>query len=273
VRHFLQDVASIALPFIRQATMLDDEDLVELIRGGNTLTQISVARRDNVAPAVSHELVTTGKKTVVKTVLANESAEVPEGSLLAVVKSFGELPSVQRLLIDRAELPAAITEKLSSLVLGPLAERLVQQHHMPCQFVDGLSTKRESSERDANLSVPSDDVEMDLARISILKTLCEGHFDCFVMLMALRAGVSTGNARTLINDAGPDGFPALYKQTGLPDSLFAAFRIALDVLLDHRRRGENGWGAAETQRIVERLGQAYDNLEGESLDLILEQLS
>ena len=115
-RRLAQDVDSVAVPIIRCSTALSDADLIALIGDCDTLAQVSVAGRDTVSPAVAHELVHTGKKTIVKTVLANDGAEISEASLFDIVDAFGDLPSVQSLMVDRPALPPTVTLCLTSLV-------------------------------------------------------------------------------------------------------------------------------------------------------------
>ena len=283
-RTLARDVESVAVPIIRCSRALTDADLIALIRGRNTLTQVSVARRDTVSPAVTHELVDTSKKTVVKTVLANDAAEISEASLFEIVDAFGDVPSVQSLLVDRPALPATVTLRLTSLVSDALAERLIERHHLPPRFIDHLVAHGQesalcsligagTSAREVAFVAQSMDRVGTLTPTFVLRMLCVGNFDFFVALMASLAGISSGNARALIHDSGRDGFRALFQQSGLPDEVFAAFRIALEVALDFRRTGQHEWSAAATQRIIRELAKAYDDVSPEGLDSVLQQLA
>lgn len=283
-RRLARDVESVAVPIIRCCEALSDTDLIALIRDRNTLKQVSVARRDTVSPVVAGELVGTGKKTVVKTVLANDGAEIPETSLVEIVDAFGDLPSVQSLLVDRPALPAAVTLRLTSLVSDALAERLVTRHRLPPRFAGRLVAHgRESalcnmigagtSVHDAEAVARSMDRAGTLTPTFVLRLLCVGNFELFVALMASLAGISLGNARTLIHDHGRDGFRSLYEQSGLPEEIFAAFRTALEVALEVRRSGKSGWDASATQRIIDALAQANEDVSPDGLDSVLQQLA
>lgn len=272
-RILARDVESISVPFLRRVETLTDADLIDIIRDGNTLKQLSIARRDIVSTGVSHELVSTVKKTVVKTVLANAGADISEQSFLDIVAEFGNLSTVQLLLIERDELPPAIPQQLVSLVSGALAERLMEHHHIPEQFVAGLSAKSGRSVLAPDIADRSGETESIVEPMSILRALCEGNFDFFVLLMASKAEVSERSARDLINDAGKKGFASLYARTGLPPSLFPAFATALEIALDVRSDGWTESDNATTQRLNGSFRQAYDNVGGKSLELILELLS
>ena len=273
-----------AVPIIRCSTALSDADLIALIGDRNTLAQVSVARRDTVSPAVAHELVDTGKKTVVKTVLANDGAEISEASLFEIVDAFGDLPSVQSLMVERPELPPTVMLCLTALVSDPLAERLVARHHLPPQFIGHLVAHGQESALCGLIGAgsPARQVEFvarsmgragTLTPTFVLRMLCVGNFDFFVALMASLAGISAGNARTLMNDSGGDGFRALFRQSGLPDEIYAGFRVALEVALDFRPTGQLEWSAAATQTIIRDLAKAYDDVTPDGLDSVLQQLA
>ena len=109
--------------------------------------------------------------------------------------------------------------------------------------------------------------------IHVLRALCVGNLNLFVALMASLARISRSNARALIGNPGRDGFRALYRRSGLPEELFAGFRIALDVALEAERTGQGQWHAAMTERIVRELARAYDDVSPEDLDSALQQLT
>ena len=283
-RILAQDVDSVAVPIIRCSKVLSDADLIALVRQGNTLKQVGVARRETVATAVTHELVETSKKTVVKTTLANDGADISERSLHRIVDTFGELESVQSLLVERPVLPATVTQRLVTVVSAAYVERLVERHDLPPEFagrplaagqepVLGGGTGAEPPARGIDAIARPVEGAGPLTPTYALRALCVGNLNLFVALMASLAGISRSNTRALIGDPGQDGFRALYHRSGLPDELFAGFRIALDIALEAGRTGQGRWHAAMTERIVRELAGAYDDVSPEGLESALEQLS
>ena len=219
-----------------------------------------------------------------KTVLANDGAEISEASLFEIVDTFGDVPSVQSLMVERPALPPTVTLSLTSLVSDRLAERLVERHHLPSQFIGRMIEHGQESALGGLIGAgsPARQVEfvarsMDragtLTPTFVLRTLCVGNFNFFVALMASLAGIPAANARTLMKDSGHDGFRALFRQSGLPDELYAGFRVALEVALDFRPAGHHEWSVAVTQTIVCDLAKAYDNVSPDGLDSVLQQLT
>ena len=272
-RILARDVESIAVPILRRAKTLSDTDLVDSIRAGGTLKQVSIARRDIVSPIVSNELVTTVKRAVVKTVLANGGANIPEQSLRKVVDDFGNLSSIQSLLIDRPELPPTILPQLAPLLSGAMAKRLQERHHAPKQLFDGPRAESERPGMTPRLADQALKSGGTAEPKTMLRILSEGNFDLFILLMASLAGASVNRSRILINDAGKKGFGALYAQAGLPRREFPDFEVSLKIVLDARKEGWTDWDDATTQHLIGRYRRAYDNVGGQSLERILELLN
>lgn len=111
-RTLAQDVESVAVPFIRNSSVLTDEDLVALVRVGGEIKQIAVAERITVSELVSGALVDTENRNVVSALLANANAAIAEQTLHDVIALVGDDAYVQKLLARRAVLPPGIKERL-----------------------------------------------------------------------------------------------------------------------------------------------------------------
>lgn len=111
-RRLAQDVDSIAIPFIRRSEALTDPDLLHVVRQNNTLRQLSVARRAQVSPPISHALIDTGKMPVVKGLVANAGAEIHEADFDLVLKIYGNVTSITGLLARRMDLPGGVARQL-----------------------------------------------------------------------------------------------------------------------------------------------------------------
>ncbi|MCZ6894288.1 MAG: DUF2336 domain-containing protein [Gammaproteobacteria bacterium] len=106
------DVESVAVPFIRNSSVLTDEDLVALVRVGGEIKQIAVAERITVSEVVSGALVDTENRNVVSALLANANAAIAEQTLHDAIALVGDDAYVQELFARRAVLPPGIKERL-----------------------------------------------------------------------------------------------------------------------------------------------------------------
>ena len=187
-------------------------------------------------------------------------------------------------MVERPALPPTVTLCLTSLVSDALAERLEARHRLSPHNVGGLAAHGQqpalggligagSSARQVEFLARSMGRGGTLTPTFVLRMLCVGHFDFFVALMASLAGISAGNARTLMSDAGGNGFRALFRKSGLPDEIFTGFQVALKVALEFKTTGQLEWSAAATQAIARDLAKAYDDVSPDGLDSVLQQLA
>lgn len=283
-RGLAHDVESVAVPMIRSSTVLDDAELVAIIRDGNPAKQIAVAERVTVSTAVSTALVETRRREVVGTLLANHGAEIAEPAYRAVIADHGDDRTVQNLLVDRPALPIGVTARLIDRVAFALRERLIARHGIPRDVVDNVvDSGREQvlADQAGALTLPA---EMDFlvqrlkARGALstgfaLRALAGGDLHLFEATMACHAGIPTENARALIRDTGPEGFRRLYAQAGLPQELYPAFRDALAVALEIRRARPDAWHERDSRRILETLARGSPRIAPGDLETVLAQIA
>lgn len=269
-RAIAADEDAVSLPFIRLSPALPDDDLLAIVATGNTAKQIAIASRSSVSEAVSGALVATHDAAVVTAVLGNEGAALGEAAYHEIIDHFSADNLVQGLLVERAALPLAITERLIQSVSDSLRERLIEKHRL----APGLATAL--AEQAGEQTLASDaadlpnrfDAEMLAARLHaagkltptlLMRALTMGDRRFFEVSLATLAGIPPDNAATLIADDGELGFKSLYEQAGLPPELFRAFRAALDVLRETTPGERPGRPADPVGRILERVQREYDN--------------
>lgn len=283
-RQLAHDVESVAVPMIRYSTVLDDAELVAIIRDGNPAKQLAVAERATVSPTVSKALVETRRREVVGTLLANHGAEIAEQSYRAVLDDHGDDRTIQNLLVDRPALPIGVTAQLIDRVASALRERLIARHGFPPVMVDAIvdqGRERVLAEQAGSLTLPA---EMDflvqrlksrgaLSTTFALRALANGDLHLFEATMACHAGIPSENARQLIRDGGHSGFRRLYDQAGLLPDLFPAFRAALDIAMEVRRSRPDGWRAQDTKRILETMVRCCPEIAPGDLENVLAQVS
>ncbi|MFQ5775678.1 MAG: DUF2336 domain-containing protein [Kiloniellaceae bacterium] len=283
-RTLAQDVESVALPILRYSTVLSDDDLIAIVRREGRAKRFAVARRDTLSASVSDALIDTGDTQVVGTLLKNRGADIAEGSYHKILDGFGAEEPIQALMVERPSLPATITERLITCVSAALRERLVERHALPGVIADHLVMhgRERALTRAVGPETPVAEIEGLVKQLNaqgsltptfLLRALCVGKLPLFTVGMATLAKIPVVNATELVHDGGKRGFKALYGKTGLPSALFAAFRIALDVALDVRRTRATDWRSEDTDRIINALVLAYEELAPTHLETILEQLA
>ncbi|MCA3262886.1 MAG: DUF2336 domain-containing protein [Telmatospirillum sp.] len=126
VRQLARDAElSVASPVLQFSPLLSDEDLLEIIRGDHAEGALSaVAKRSNVAAAISDALVEADDTAAVATLLANKSAQIREETLDLIVDRAPSRESWHGPLVDRPTLTPKAALKIAAFVAEALSQRL-----------------------------------------------------------------------------------------------------------------------------------------------------
>lgn len=278
-----KDLDEVALPMLQKSTILTDEDLVEIVRASGSNKQIAIAQREHVHESVAAALVETEDEDVVAELVANDGAELSEDSLNKVIDTFGNSERIQRPMVDRKTLPVGVAERLVSVLSDNLREQLVSRHELsPESAADLVIQSRERAI--LGLSKGSDirDVVALTSRLSengrlsptlILRATCMGDVQFFEAALAVLCNIPLQNAQALIHDKGGLGLKSAYKHAGLPDNLFPAIKVALDVMHETEYDGNDNDRERYRRRVIERVLTQCEDVGADNLDYLLDRLS
>lgn len=275
------DVEAVALPILSVSQVLSDEDLIELVRAGQSdAKQTAIAKRESVSSAVADALIDAGSETAVAALVANVGADLKEPSLNKVIDKFGASEAVQTPLVKRDKLPVTIAERLVAVVSDKLQSYLVTHHDLPAKVAaDAILQSRERATVSL-LSGENDDESLErliaqllrtgrLTSSLLLRALCTGDVAFFEYGLAALSKVPVTNARLLVHDAGRLGLKSIYEKAKLPAALMPAFRIAIDVLHETPYDGEAHDFERHRRRVIERILTQYEELAPEDLEYLL----
>jgi len=278
---------AVAVPMLEFSEAVSDDDLVEIVRTQGSRRQTAIASRQTVSAEVADVLVDHGDETAVATLVGNEGAALTDTTMHKVVDKFGNNETVQTPLVMRSSLPIAVSERLVAKVSDKLIDRLVIRHELPSSLADDLVLQIRERATLGLLTADADEHDVfslvdALARNGrltasiLLRAICVGDLIFFEAALAKLGGISLLNARTLIHDKGALGFKSLYGKCQLPETLFEAYRIALEVLLDTELERIDGDPDMVTRRMLERVLTQFedfvDNESPEDVDFLLNRL-
>lgn len=237
-RKLAADIDSIALPVIAGSPVLGDEDLIEIVRGGDLRRQTAVAGRAEVSETVVGELVQIAAPEAVAVAAGNDGARFDPTCYARTFERFGDRADILERFVERSHLPLEVTEKLISRISDAAMTRLVTRHALPPQLAVELAEgARERATVDlvdqAGLSpdprrfVQQLQLNGRLTPSLILRALFRGHMAFFEHCIAELAEIDHAKAWLLIHDAGPLGLEAVFKRAGLPARMLPAVRAAL----------------------------------------------
>lgn len=278
VLHLAKDVEQVASPVLEVSQVLSDADLIQIIESSRGVGKlIAISKRDRVSDRVSHALVETHYPQVVKTLLDNENATISDQDYSTILNDFSHEEVITHTLASREHLPFHIVEKLIHHVSENLAAQLEEKYQIDFDAIQPSVSENITLEMvpyDASDEVLASTVSQMLKydRLSpsiILSSLCRGHLRFFETALAQLAGLPIANARRLVRDRGPLGFQAIYHKTGLPESMFQAVRILLQVVLEASQSDKAPGTQAYSNHLVQTILVQAGNQDVENLSYII----
>jgi uncharacterized protein (DUF2336 family) len=103
----------------------------------------------------------------------------------------------------------------------------------------------------------------------VLRALIAGNLQFFIEALAQLSGFDARRVEAIVADRSGHGFHAVYKQAGLPQAAFGAFRAALEVIYEASFTEEMLGHAVLRRRMVERVLTRYEEAGEGELDHLL----
>jgi uncharacterized protein (DUF2336 family) len=232
------DQSSVALPVLEHSPLLIDADLVDLIATGNSETQCAIARRANLPPPVSAAIAEVGSAAAALELIENAYADLAPFSWDRIVERHGHLAAIRESMLALEDLPAATRIALVAKLSDSLAQFVVARNWLSADRAGRIAN--EARERSAvNIAARSygDDMRGLVQHLRatgqlnaglILRALLSGNLELFDHSLAELSGLPPARVSALLHDRGGASLQALLLRAGLPESTFAAFRVALE---------------------------------------------
>lgn len=239
----MQDQVDIAAIVAERSPLLVDAELVDLLAQGLPRLQIAIAQRRNISKAVSAAIAEVGVPEACTVLLCNPTAHIAVFSVTRLAERLGTDPGVREALLERDDLPFAIRQQLITHLSAVLSTFLVQRGWMHKQRA--LDITRDAVERStlvlADLSDASNlsSLVMHLSETGqltsalLFRALCVGNIGFFEEALVQLSQMPRQRVYAIVQERATNGFQALYKRCGLPNTAYPAFRAALDVLAEN----------------------------------------
>jgi uncharacterized protein (DUF2336 family) len=116
---------SVAAPILEFSPVLTDEDLLDIIQSSPlTASLIAISKRVNVGEEVSNAIVGTADVDAINALLNNQSAQIREATLDAIIDAAPMYPSWHEPLINRRQLPGKAALRIANFVADALIQKL-----------------------------------------------------------------------------------------------------------------------------------------------------
>jgi uncharacterized protein (DUF2336 family) len=278
-----QDIDDVSVPFLEQTPALSENDLIALVRASSGVKQQAIARRTEVPWGVANALIDTGKREVVRALVRNPGAKLTEAAFGKILDQHADDPEITDPMVRRAELPLTVAERLVAVVSEQLRNHLITHHKVPQHVADRLAAQSRERATVGLLDEGQDSkniVELvrqlrasgRLTPSLLLRAACTGDMRLCEEAFSQLAQIPVHKAWILLHDAGPLGLRALYDRAKLPEVLYPAFRVALDVYHETELDGLPHDRERFERRMLERILTQYDHLAADDLGYLLDRL-
>src|SRR6476646_547195 len=232
------DQPSVALPVLEHSPLLIDADLVDIVATGNGEMQCAIARRINLPTSVSAAIAEVGSAAAALELIENAYAELAPFSWDRIVERHGHLAAIRESMLVLEGLPAATRLALVAKLSDTLAQFVVSRNWLSPDRAGRLAS--EARERSTvNIAARSRGEDMcglvrhlratsQLTAGLILRALLSGNLELFDASLAELSGLPQSRVTALLHDRGGASLQALLIRAGLPESTFAAFKVALE---------------------------------------------
>ena len=263
VRALAADQPSIALPVLEHSPLLIDADLVDIVATGTSDMQCAIARRLNLPSSVSAAIAEVGSAAAALELIENAYAELAPFSWDRIVERHGHLAAIREAMLVLEGLPSATRAALVAKLSATLAQFAAARNWLSPERAGRLAD--ESRER-STMSIAARSRGADMqglvqhlratAQLNaglILRALLSGNLELFEAALAQLADLPLARVTALVHDRGHASLQALLIRAGLPESTFAAFRVALEASRETGFVDTNGGVERLRRRMVERV--------------------
>jgi uncharacterized protein (DUF2336 family) len=257
------DQCSVALPILEHSPLLIDADLVDIAATGDGATQCAIARRIDLPASVCAAIAEVGTAAAALELIENPYAELPPFSWDRIVERHGHLAAIRESMLVLEDLPAATRAALVAKLSDTLAQFVVAKNWLSTDRAERVAGEaRDRSTVNIAASSRGDDMRGLIAHLRatsqltaglILRALLSGNLELFEAALAELAGLPRARVSSLLLDRGEASLVALLQRAGLPQSTFAAFRAALDVVHEVGFTDTLAGAARLRRRMVERV--------------------
>lgn len=158
--------ASVATPVLEFSPVLTEEDLKAVIQASPLTAQlVAISRRINVGEEVSNAIVGTGNVDAITALLTNQSAQIREETLDAIIDAAPRQASWHEPLVHRPGLNAHAALRIAEFVAASLVQELARRADLDADTIKTLDTlvKDKLRKDDGKGGLSSDDPSEALA--------------------------------------------------------------------------------------------------------------
>jgi uncharacterized protein (DUF2336 family) len=131
---------SVANPILEFSPVLTDEDLLTVIQASPMASSlVAISRRINVGEEVSNALVGTGQVDVITALLRNQSAQIREETLDAIIDAAPHQSTWHEPLVNRRILSSKAALRMAEFVASAMLQKLAARRDFDAATIESLN--------------------------------------------------------------------------------------------------------------------------------------
>lgn len=179
VKLLANDEFEVAYSILHESSVLEDEDLIEVIQHRTREHQLAIAVRNSVSESVSGALVETGDESVITTLLKNSGASLSLATMEYLIEESKRVDAFQEPILRREDLDPELAKRMYFWVSAALRKYILKNFDLDRSVLDDL-LERSAQSSEGSLKNKSDKLaqEVDKEGLGLEK----------MMIRALRDG-------------------------------------------------------------------------------------
>jgi uncharacterized protein (DUF2336 family) len=264
----------IASPILMRSPVIEDLDLIEIIRRRSLEHALAVAMRRDLSTTVTDVLVETGNSDVIRLLLENQTARISDATLAYLVEQSRSVDEFQEPLVRRQDLPPELARRLVMWVSAALRSSLISRFSIDPDVLDDhlepvardeaqVSAAQGETESAAEFLSRSLGKTKQLTPRLLLQTLRRGEIQLFEAMMAEMGGLRLDLVRRIIYEPGGQALALASRGIGLNREEFAA----IFMLTRKSKPNQASLTPAETNKALE----FFDRLSHTAAETVLQR--
>ena len=252
------DNADIARPILERSKLIQDKDLIDIIRMRTDEHRLAISIREGLSVDVSDALIEYGNEDVIEGLLKNGDSNLSGQAMEYLVAESRRLDRYQEPLLNRDDLPSELAHKMYWWVTAALRKRIVTEFDVDPLVVDDLlqqATTRalvvqgegRGAVAKAQKLVHRMNKNEELTHQFLLQSLRQQRIPVFVAGMSELAHVDYDTSWQVFNDVRCESLAILAKAIGVGRSDFTSMYL----LLTKARDGTEMRPANELKNILD----------------------
>jgi uncharacterized protein (DUF2336 family) len=232
IKFLANDEFEVAYPVLTRSSVLEDDDLIEVIQNRTLEHQLAVANRYSVSELVSSTLVSTGRATVIETLLRNENARISQSTMAYLVDESKRVNSFREPILRRSELGPELAKRMFLWVSEALRQFIIEHFALDATTIEDLLKKATSEQievlSDGDGESGSEMLADNLAQAKMINeemlvdAMAQGEINLFVALLGRITELRRNVIMRLLFEAGGEGLAIACKAVDIGRDTFCA---------------------------------------------------